>query len=70
MKHYSGGLSAHQLYRRIKKGVMTRLAPGIHVWGKPSPVEAAHVLSAQGFLLTGRTLAQLMMEEEVTPPSR
>lgn len=68
MKHYSGGLSAHQLYRRIKKGVMTRLAPGIHVWGKPSPVEAAHVLSAQGFLLTGRTLAQLMMEEEVTLP--
>lgn len=47
---------------------MTRLAPGILVWGEPTPEEAARVLSDRGFLLTGKTLAELMMEKEVTLP--
>lgn len=47
---------------------MTRITPGIVVWGTPTAQDVARLLVKHGYVLTGRTVRELLMDLEVTAP--
>ncbi|KKO77093.1 hypothetical protein WU85_11000 [Corynebacterium striatum] len=64
------GLTKSQLATHIKHGRVTKIARGLNVWGRPTPLEVLWAVQQRypQAVATGRTAAQLYLKREVTLP--